>query len=61
MKILIVEDEPAIAEGVTVYAALEGSKTLWAADGNRVLHHGPGQGHGAHGRKDGAVNSPSSS
>lgn len=28
---------------------------LWDADGNRVLHHGPGRGHGAHGRKDGAV------
>lgn len=37
MKILVVEDEPAIAEVVVAYARREGYETLWAADGEAAL------------------------
>ncbi|MDR3265926.1 MAG: response regulator transcription factor [Synergistaceae bacterium] len=37
MKLLIVEDEPAIADVIAAYAAREGYQTRWAADGEAAL------------------------
>lgn len=37
MKMLIVEDEPAIADVIAAYAAREGYATRWAADGDAAL------------------------
>ena len=37
MKVLIVEDEAAIAEVVAAYAAHEGYETLWAVDGEAAM------------------------
>lgn len=37
MRVLIVEDEAAIAEEVAAYAAREGYETLWAADGEAAM------------------------
>ncbi len=37
MKILIVEDEPSIAEVVAAYARREGFETVWAADGESAM------------------------
>lgn len=37
MRVLIVEDEAAIAEEVAAYAAREGYETLWAADGEAAV------------------------
>lgn len=37
MRVLIVEDEAAIAEVVAAYAAREGYETLWAADGEAAM------------------------
>ncbi|MDR3230973.1 MAG: response regulator transcription factor [Synergistaceae bacterium] len=37
MKLLIVEDEPAIADVIGAYAAREGYQTRWAADGEAAL------------------------
>ena len=37
MKILIVEDEPSIAEVVTAYARREGHEAVWAPDGEAAL------------------------
>ncbi|MDR1731589.1 MAG: response regulator transcription factor [Synergistaceae bacterium] len=37
MKILIVEDEPAIADVIGAYATREGYQTRWAADGEQAL------------------------
>ncbi|MDR1873722.1 MAG: response regulator transcription factor [Synergistaceae bacterium] len=37
MKLLIVEDEPAIADVIEAYASREGYRTRWAADGETAL------------------------
>ena len=37
MKLLIVEDEPAIADVIAAYAAREGYETRWASDGRVAL------------------------
>ncbi|MDO4787208.1 MAG: response regulator transcription factor [Fretibacterium sp.] len=44
MRLLIVEDEPAIAEVVAAYAAREGYETLWAADGEAAMSHWKSEG-----------------
>ncbi|RRD64504.1 response regulator transcription factor [Fretibacterium sp. OH1220_COT-178] len=44
MRLLIVEDEPAIAEVVVAYAAREGYETLWAADGEAAMSHWKSEG-----------------
>lgn len=44
MRLLIVEDEPAIAEVVAAYAAREGYETRWAADGEAAMSHWESEG-----------------
>lgn len=44
MRLLIVEDEPAIAEVVVAYARREGYETLWAADGEAAMSHWKSEG-----------------